>query len=416
MATVAILTGNHLCHNPRVIKEAGALSDAGYEVKVLGAWFDRSLKKRDHELLRNASFDFVPVVDLTEPGFAGSLVRFQCRARVKVAQMAFRFFGAESPSQLGYAAAALRDAALGIQAELYIAHSEAGLAAVSELLRRQCRIGVDMEDWFSEDLLPESRKARPLRMLREMERTLLRQSAHSTCPSRAMSEALAREYGCRPPVVVYNAFPWGDRARLDGRRVDRRDPDMPSIHWVSQTLGHGRGLEDLLAALPLLKRPAQVHLRGRPVAGFEQWLREQLPADWRRRVFVHDVIANDEMLSRIAEHDVGFAGEKKYCRSRDLTVTNKILHYLCGGLAVVASQTAGQAEIAALAPGAVFLYPAGDSTALAARIDQLLGDPASLAAAKRAALAAAERALCWEKQVRTLIKSAEDAIAGTLDH
>lgn len=416
MGAVAILTGNHLCHNPRVIKEARALSGAGHDVTVLGSWYIQSLKKRDQELLRNASFRFIPVIDLTDPGFAGSLVRFWCRARVKAARVAFRFLGLESASQFGYAAAALRDAALGTQADLYIAHSEVGLAAASELLRRGRRIGVDMEDWFSEDMLPEARAAQPFRMLREMERTLLRASAHSSCPSQVMSGALAREYGCRPPAVVYNAFPWTDRARLDGRRVDRRDPGMPSIHWVSQTLGHGRGLEDLLAALPLLRQPAQVHLRGHPVAGFEQWLRKQLPADWRGRVFVHDLVPNDELLSRIAEHDVGFAGERKYCRSRDLTVTNKILHYLCGGLAVVASETAGQAEIAALAPGAVFLYPAGDSKALAARIDQLLGDPASLAAAKRAALAAAERALCWEKQVRTLLKSAEDAIAGTLDN
>ena len=414
MASIAILTGNHLCHNPRVIKEAAALSDAGHRVAVLGAWHDSSLKRRDQDLARHASFEFVPVVDLTEPGLAASLARFRYRVRVKAARTTFRFFGVESPSQLGHAAA-LCEAASEAGADLYIAHSEAGLAAASELLRRQHRVGVDMEDWFSEDLLPAQRDARPLRMLREMERSVLRQSVHSTCPSRAMSEALAREYSCRPPAVVYNAFPWSDRAQVDRRHIDRLDMKTPSIHWVSQTLGHGRGLEDLLAALPLLKTPAQVHLRGRPVADFEQWLGEKLPADWRRRVFVHDLVPNDELLSRIAEHDVGFAGEQDYCRSRNLTVTNKILHYLCAGIAVVASETAGQAEIAALAPGAVLLYPIGDGMALADRIDRLLDNPASLAGAKQAALVAAERTFCWEKQVRTLVNSAEGAIARASD-
>ena len=35
MASICILTGNHLCHNPRIIKEASALSDAGFKVEVL---------------------------------------------------------------------------------------------------------------------------------------------------------------------------------------------------------------------------------------------------------------------------------------------------------------------------------------------------------------------------------------------
>jgi glycosyltransferase involved in cell wall biosynthesis len=397
-----------------VIKEASALADAGHEVTVFGAWFDPALKKRDQKLLGGASFRFVPVVDWTAEGFAGWSARLECRVRAKSGQLAFRLFGRETLAQLGYAAPALRRAALGFPADLYIAHSEAGLAAASAL-RRQNRIGVDMEDWFSEDMLPEARNMRPLREMRRMERVLLGRAAHSTCPSKAMSVALAEEYGCRPPVVVYNAFPWADRARIDGTHVDRRDPNTPSIHWVSQTLGPGRGLEDLLAALPLLAQPVEVHLRGRAAPGFEKWLGGTLAAQWRDRIFLHDLVPNDELLPRIAEHDVGFSGEQQFCRSRDLTVTNKILHYLCGGLAVVATDTAGHREVAAAAPGAVFLYPIGDSRALAARLDRLLGDSQLLAAAKHAAELAAERVFCWEGQVATLVTSANDACANAYD-
>jgi len=416
MASVAILTGNHLCHNPRVIKEAVALSEAGHKVMVLGAWLDPSLKKRDQDILREAAFQFVPVIDFPDPGFRASLARFRYRAVVKAARTAFRFLGVESTPQLGYAESRLRAVARKVSADLYIAHSEAGLVAASALIEQQRRVGVDMEDWFSEDLLPAQQEARPLRLLRQMERNLLRRSVFSTCPSRAMSEALAREYGCRPPVVVYNAFPWADRAHLDRRRVDRTDLATPSIHWVSQTLGPGRGLEDLFAALPLLTKPVQIHLRGHPVGGFENWLEAQLPPKSRARVFVHGLVPNDELLSRIAEHDIGFAGEQDYCRSRNLTVTNKILHYLCGGLAIVASKTAGQAEVASLAPGAVFLYPIGDQRALAARIEQLLGSSESLIEAKKASLVAAEQLFCWEKQAQTMVKLFEDAIARSFDH
>src|SRR6202023_3342194 len=91
-------------------------------------------------------------------------------------------------------------------ANLYIAHSELGMDAAANLLRGGWPVGIDMEDWYSEDLLPEARKSRPLRLLRNLERELLTTSSHATCPSRSMSEALATEFGCPPPRVIYNAF------------------------------------------------------------------------------------------------------------------------------------------------------------------------------------------------------------------
>jgi glycosyltransferase involved in cell wall biosynthesis len=225
-----------------------------------------------------------------------------------------------------------------------------------------------------------------------------------------MSKALAREYRCAPPGVIYNAFPLSERNGIDGRLKDRVDRHVPSIHWFSQTLGPGRGLEDLLDALPYVSRTVAIHLRGMPSAGFEAWLWNRVPQLWRRRIFIHDLVPNDELLSRIAEHDIGFAGEMKYCSSRDLTVTNKILQYLLAGLAVVASDTAGQKEVAEQAPKAVFLYPAGDAVALAGRINELLEDSKTLDHAKIRALQASDQIFCWERQEKSLL----DAIARTL--
>jgi glycosyltransferase involved in cell wall biosynthesis len=197
---------------------------------------------------------------------------------------------------------------------------------------------------------------------------------------------------------------------MDGLFKDQRDPRLPSIHWFSQTLGHGRGLEDLIAALPLLKHDVEVHLRGQPVIGFENWLAHRVADGWRGRIVVHGLVPNRELLSRITEHDIGFAGETPLIRNKDLTVSNKILYYLLGGLAVVASETAGQREVAAQAPGGVFLYPSGDASALAARLDALLGSAETLRQAKAAALAAAEETFCWERQEKALLESIKRAL------
>jgi len=87
------------------------------------------------------------------------------------------------------------------------------------------------------------------------------------------------------------------------------------------------------------------------VLGMEAWIRSQLPEAWRQRVFVHPLAPNDELASRVSEHDIGFAGEVPYCRNKNLTVSNKVLQYLLGGLAVVASDTAGQRAPGGQRPG-----------------------------------------------------------------
>ena len=267
-----------------------------------------------------------------------------------------------------------------------------------------------MEDWFSEDLLPEARRKRPLHLLRSLEDTLLKRGAYAACPSHAMSAALAQEFGCAPPAVVYNAFSWSDRKVIDGAQKDRRNLRVPSIYWFSQTLGVGRGLEDLFAALPHIEHAAEIHLRGNPGNGFKAWLLERVPQSWQDRIFLHDLVPNQELLSRIAEHDIGFAGEMTYCRNKDLTVSNKILHYLLAGLAVVASDTAGQREVASQAEGAVCLYPPGNAPSLAAAINALLVSPPKLNRAKASSLRAAEHYFCWERQEEVLLATVASAL------
>jgi glycosyltransferase involved in cell wall biosynthesis len=410
-ARIALLSANSLCHNPRVMKEAAALVRAGHDVSVLGAWHDPSFKARDLRLIASAPFQFISVLDATLPGLRSNAAQFIRRVGRRAADGAYKLASLQTPRQLGSGIGRLQAQALRIDADLYIAHSEPALHVAHALLGRGRRVGVDMEDWFSEDLLPEARRSRPLRLLRDLELGVLRRSAFASCPSRAMSSALAAEFECSPPTVVYNAFAWSDRAAIDTATKDRRDPELPSVHWFSTTLGPGRGLEDLLAALPLLKHDAEIHLRGNPVPAFERWMWTQIPDRWRDRTFIHPLVENEELLSRIAEHDVGFAGEMTYCRSRDLTVTNKILHYLLGGLAVVASDTQGQREIAAAAPDAVRLYRRGDAHALADALDELLGSPERLRNARAAALSAAEKTFCWERQEPALIDAVAHALA-----
>jgi glycosyltransferase involved in cell wall biosynthesis len=401
---VAILTAAPLSRNPRAFKEAETVARAGFEVVVYGACFDAEQRHTDEELAARHGFSFQSVLAVEESGIR-RLPSIWRRIRTRIGTELHRYLGFEQAWQLGPAVVDLAKQARRAEAHYYIAHLEQGAWVGAQLHRSGSRVGIDMEDWYSQDLPTEARKSRPLRLLRNLERELLTTGAHATCPSHSMSEALAREFGCPQPTTIYNAFPWSDRESMDGLFKDRGNRRLPSIHWFSQTLGHGRGLEDLFSALPLLEREVEIHLRGKPVSGFDSWLAHCVPEAWRGRIMVHGLVSNGELLSRITEHDIGFAGETPLIRNKDLTVSNKILYYLLAGIAVVASETAGQREVAEQTPGGVFLYPSGDTSALAARLNTLLRSADTLRQAKSAALVSAEKTFCWERQEKTLLES-----------
>lgn len=406
---ICLISGNHLCHNPRVLKEADTLSAAGYRIQVLGAALDRDLAAADRKLMTSRDWTFTPVVDMTRESPSDG-ARTLLRARTKGGRILGQTLGLENHWQLGYCAPELLSAARKSDASLFIAHSEQALWVVNALHRDGRATATDMEDWFSEDLLPEAREERPIALLRTLEAQTLRTARHASCTSTAMSRALAVQYECAPPAVIYNAFAWSDRQSIDASYRDRRDRSLRSIHWYSQTIGPGRGLEDLLPALASVRADVEIHLRGNLPPASKAWLDGLIEPRWRERIYIHPLVPNEELLSRIAEHDIGFAGEMTYCRSRELTVTNKILHYLLAGLAVVASNTPGHLEVADAAPGAVLTYVSGDRKGLAERINALLSSPDCQMSAQQSALRAAERTFCWEKQRDVLLQSVSRAL------
>ena len=405
---MVLLTGNHPASNPRVVKEADALTEAGYRVTVVGGAFLPELHDRDQKILKERGWSYRKAYDLTCGGPGPLLLKLQR----KLGELAWQKLGLANQWQLFYGTGRLLKAALEIDADLTIAHWEPALPAAVELMRKGKRVGVDMEDWFSEDLLPEARRARPIRLLKELEKNLLCDGVHSTCTSEVMADALVEAYGCRRPTVIRNVFPLKDRETIDGKWKDRpgmarwmssNDPEAVrpkeapvSIHWFSQTVGPGRGLEALFQALDGLEGDWELHLRGN-LRGHEGWLEKVCPTGLRARLKVHGLVENEELLSRIAEHDIGFAGELHEPISRNLTITNKFFQYLQGGLAVVASDTKGQEEAASLAEKAVQVFPCGDSTALRHAVARWILSSDTLGKARQAAWGTGVK-LCWEKE------------------
>ncbi|HEY9824594.1 MAG TPA: glycosyltransferase [Stenomitos sp.] len=405
MAKISIFIGAHLCTAPRPQKEAQTLAAAGHTVTVYGIWFDAQLAERDRQLMPTLPYRFEPILDF-RPQSTSRWQRFGVRLQARLAREGFRRWQLFSPALLGYGARAMLRRALQDRADLSIMHSEAGLWAGSQLLKHGLRVGVDFEDWFSEDLLPSAQQTRPLTQLRQLEQTLAQRCTYALTTSQVMADALAAAYQAPPPAVVYNVFPKTDAVTPSS--TPRHQP--PSLHWFSHTIGPGRGLETLFAALPHVELPVTIALRGNYPDSSRRWMEPLIPEEWRSRITIYPLVSNAELPLRIAEHDIGLALEIPFCRSRQYTVTNKLFQYLQGGLAVIATQTDGQQEALSQAPDAGTLIPADDPAALAQAINAYARQPDRLAAAQQAAYHAAQARLCWETQADTLLSVLDRAL------
>lgn len=402
MKSVCILTQSHLCRNPRVVKEANTLAAAGFKVTILTTFTYPDLLEEDLKLIDTSKIQYKGIINMI-PGQASKWYRLKQRLVRRLAGEAIGRFGWENILTLGYDYRKNLKAAIRENADLYTCHQEMSTVIGCKLIKRGFKVAFDFEDWYSHDLLPEANKTRPIKLLEKYEKFALKNSVLNYTTSESMAAAFGAFAEVEPPKVLHNVFPFAERDLLDGQFKDRTDLSRPSMHWYSQTIGPGRGLEFLVKSLDKVKTPVQLHLRGNCSEEFKTELTSIFPSVKGHQLFFHSLVPHKELLSRIAEHDIGLATEEYSPDSRNLTITNKILQYLLGGIAVIASDTAGQKEVAVVVPDAVFLFKNYNSDDLSSKINTLIGDKATLEQAKKSALASATSKFCWEQQEKWLV-------------
>jgi len=383
VSTASVSTG------PRVEKEADALSAAGYRVAVLVCHSLPSMVSWDARLAADRAWD-LHVVDWLPRTRKRSLSSLPA---IALHYGARRALDAGAPVVTPLAALAASDRVLPlalraarIPARLYIAHNLGALPAAELAARiRRTPFAFDAEDdHFGE--LTKLRQGSPEGAMFKAVMDAMRRAAYVTAASDGIAMALQARHGIERPTTVLNAFSVELRQRLDGQRKDRRS-DALSLCWYSQNIGLDRGLQEVIAALGRVRGDFELHLRGDMVADVERELR-RLAAEHgiARRVLFHPQVPPDELLSRVAEHDVGLALEQDVNDNRLIAVTNKLLFYMLAGLAIVATDTPGQRGIARESGDAIELYPRGDAGALAACIQGFLDDRDRLAQRKQQAL------------------------------
>jgi len=368
---IVIATHSHLCRNPRVLKEAILLSEKNYQVIVLTAIHSKELLQEDQVLIKDKNIEYKFYADLRSM----SLKAVYDRVIMKLFTALQTLTGIETRFTIGYGARKLKQQCIEANASLYIMHQELPTIVGSELLRKNYKIAFDFEDWYSEDLLPEARKRRPLKLLRRAEWFALNNARFCMTTSRALSDRLAKEYCCQPPHIIYNVFP--SYVRRDETDFNKRPL---KLFWFSQTIGPGRGLENFITILKNISQKIELHLLGAISNSFREYLSELGPSHLKIRF--HGLVEEKKLPAIISSFDIGLALELTDPLSRNYTITNKYFQYLQAGLPIISSKTFGQNEVFSIfRPG--FLLPQNPDAKKIAALEHWLNNPEKLKEAKK---------------------------------
>lgn len=400
--TICLVTTGHLSTNPRLVKEAEALAEAGYSVRVIATrfleWADSTDRQLDDRPWKTVTVPFGPLA--TRPRRIAQSVRRRLAGLVMDAAPRSTWLANRS---IHYVVPELTRRAVAAQADLYIAHNLAALPAASMAAdARNVPLGFDAEDFHRGELPDDSENSRALRTVRLLEETYIPRCQYVTAASGGIAEAYQKALGIDRPTVILNVFPLSDRnVPVPVAELAREKPKgSRSLHWFSQTIGAGRGLEDAVRALPELPGDVVLTLRGAWAAGYERELRglaESLGVG--RRVLALPPCPPAEIVRRTEEHDVGLALEVSETVNRDLCVTNKLFTYMLAGRPVLATATTGQAQVCSDLPEATHMYLSGEVASFANGARSLLASPT----ARRAALEAASHRYNWDHEKATFL-------------
>jgi len=374
------------------LREADTLAAAGYEVRVVSRQTDAMFREHDRRLMEGRGWR-LQTVSLDRHGDSTREWMIEAvRAKVfeRLFQIGLRTESITASAYIRGLRAAVRIACTE-KADWFIAHTHAALPIAATAAKRwNAKLGFDCEDLLSE------LDGEPHEVVRSIERTYLSRCDYVSVPSESIAERLVEQYGIPAPVVLYNVFP----LRLAETLVSpKRRPasDVLRLHWFGQTIGEGRGLEEAIEGARLLGARVQLHLRGR----VSQEYRTRLESLARRdgasvELTFHPIVRHCELITTMDQFDVGLALESPANGGYARTVTNKFFSYMLAGLAIAATDTAGQCEALSQAPGTGFSYPAGEPRALAENLRRWIDEPGSLLAAQLASWNAARSRFCWD--------------------
>jgi glycosyltransferase involved in cell wall biosynthesis len=408
MSRIALLGPNQLASNPRLVRNADALAAAGHEVTVIYPDHLVRFRGNDAALAAGARWRCRPV-DLCLTPVARLRARF-ARLRRRVA--AGRAPASSSDFRLerayGYFGPELAAAAIATRPELVIAQQQMTVAPAARAAAASgARFAADIEDLVADC------EDEPVALVREIERRGFPRAAFLATMSEAAADRIVELH--RPaarPLVLHNCVALAERAGLPSPEA-RPPGDSLRLYWFGQTIGPHACAEAILRAIPQLRRPAQLTLRGaNPQADYLRRL-QTLAASLGLgdALRIEPGAPPGEMVRLAGEHHVCLGTQPGRQLFHQLAIGNKVFTGLMAGCVVALTDTLAHRRLLAEHDGWAFTFGDNDPGLLAAGLNRLFADPSALAGARRRAWDLGTNAYNWERESGRLVDSVAAALA-----
>ncbi|HTH81514.1 MAG TPA: hypothetical protein VL490_01180 [Mucilaginibacter sp.] len=359
---IILITPGQPALNPRLVKEADALADAGYNVTVFYAYWNSWGYTFSKNLLLKKKWKAICVGG--NP-FDKRITYFISRIVYKIARFIVKklgpinYFAELSASRSSFF---LLRTIKKHKADLYIAHYLGALApAIKAAKTHHAKWGFDAEDFHRQEITDDSNSFN-FKLAKYLEDKYLDKVDYVTVSSPQIADTYKKIYPAIIPVTILNVFPINDD--ILEPRCNTTGP--VKLFWVSQTIGSNRGIDVLINALQLLNdMHFELHLLGYVTAEDKHLFVQAMHLATGSSIHFHEPILPDGLIAFASQFDIGLALEPGFCLNNDLALSNKIFIYLQAGLAIIASNTTAQQGFIKENPDVGKIYTQKDIHALA---------------------------------------------------
>ncbi|HEY9535079.1 MAG TPA: hypothetical protein VIQ77_11100 [Mucilaginibacter sp.] len=399
---IVLISSGQPALNPRLVKEADSLSEKGYDVTVLYAYWNAWGTMLDKKLLTKKKWKAIRVAGSADDQ---SLTYFISRLVYKFANSVTRISGSMllAEKAIGRSCSYLIAEAQKHSADLYIAHNLAALpAAVKAAKKHKAKCGFDAEDMHRYEV-SNNEHSPHFKLARYIEDHYLPQVEQFNTSSPLITAAYQKLYPHKEPITIRNVFP------KTNIKLGKHTGSI-KLFWFSQTIGPDRGIEDIIGALKTFNSSQiELHLLGNQPAHNQDFI-DRLNASGINVKF-HDPIPPDEIINFASQFDIGLALETGSPYNRDICLTNKIFTYIQSGLAMLASDTAAQTNLLQKYPNCGLLYKKGNPESLAGCLKQYVNNPEDLHNTQRYNFELGQSTLNWENESQQFLKLVQQTLS-----
>lgn len=386
--SVCLITPGHIASNPRLVKEAMALSQSGYKVHIIFTQYVFYLVDHDkHILSQNPDWTY-DCLNWTGYNLSSKISRLSSKF--------YQILTGDINTKINRNYIWQLKKAINFKACLYIAHNLGALpVAVNAAKKNKAKCGFDAED-FHRNEISDNVNDPNVKLKTAVEDRYIPQLDYMT----ASSPQITRQYTNlfhRDVTTILNVFP-----RTEIYEISNNVDQPLQLFWFSQTIGPNRGLETIIEGLNISAVRSDLHLLGVITDEYKSNLVNLLKTGSKCTLHFHKPVYSEELFNIAKQFDIGFGSETGFCINNNIALSNKILTYVQSGLALIASNTTAQAAFVAQYPQIGRIYNNADE--LAVILKNYNSDRTSLYQTKQAAFQLGQTELNWEREGKTFLQ------------